>query len=116
VRQLVHHLADSHANAYIRVRLALTEDQPAIKPYDEKRWAELYDARTEPVSASLQMLGAMHSRWVSLLGSLQPGDFQRTLLHPENGPGTIEKYTALYAWHGKHHVAQVVALRERMGW
>lgn len=116
VRQVVHHVADSHLNAYIRVRWALTEEQPTIKAYDEKLWAELHDARTHPVAASLQLLGGLHARWTSLLNSMAPEDFQRALVHPVNGPGTIERYTCLYAWHGKHHVAHVTALRERMGW
>ncbi|MCW5962818.1 MAG: putative metal-dependent hydrolase [Bryobacterales bacterium] len=116
VRQVVHHVADSHLNAYIRVRWALTEEQPTIKAYDEKLWAELHDASTDPVAASLQLLGGLHARWTSLLKNLAPDEFHRTLVHPVNGPGTIERYTCLYAWHGRHHVAHVTALRERMGW
>jgi uncharacterized damage-inducible protein DinB len=116
VRQLVHHVADSHMNAYIRFRWALTENEPTIKAYDEKGWAELHDARSEPVSVSVALLDALHTRWTALLGSLWAEDFQRKLIHPENGPGTLERYVALYAWHGKHHVAHITALRERMGW
>lgn len=116
VRQLVHHIADSHMNAYIRFRLALTEDGPAIKAYDEKRWAELPDSLTMPAAVSVQMLAAMHARWSVLLAKMKPEDFARSLLHPVNGPGTLERYTALYAWHGTHHVAHIRRLRERMGW
>jgi uncharacterized damage-inducible protein DinB len=116
VRQLVHHIADSHVNACIRFRWALTEDEPTIKAYDDKLWAELPDARTEPVEPSLQMLTGLHARWVALVKAMQPADFSRRLVHPENGPGDLERYTALYAWHGKHHVAHITALRQRMGW
>ncbi|MCC7340823.1 MAG: putative metal-dependent hydrolase [Bryobacterales bacterium] len=116
VRQVVHHLADSHMNAYIRIRLGLTEDAPLVKGYDEKLWAELVDARTAPVASSLSIVQGAHSRWVTLLNKLAPEDFQRTMVHPQSGPGSIEKYTALYAWHGAHHVAQIRNLRQRNGW
>jgi hypothetical protein len=116
VRQLVHHIADSHINAYIRIRLALTEEQPAIKGYDEKKWAELPDSLTAPVEPSLQIIHGIHSRWANLLRHLKPEEFQRTLLHPQAGVGTVEKYTGLYAWHGRHHVAHIRNLRQRMGW
>lgn len=116
VRQLVHHLADSHANAYIRIRLALTEDEPAVKGYDEKLWAELADSLTAPLAPSLQFLAGMHARWAALLSSLTPAQFERTLRHPDSGTGTVERYTGIYAWHGKHHVAHIRNLRERMGW
>ncbi len=116
VRQLVHHLADSHVNAYVRFRLALTEDNPTIKAYDEKRWAELHDSLTVPVNPSLQLLNGLHSRWATLLRHLTPEEFQRTLVHPQSGPGTIERYTGLYAWHGLHHVAHIRNLREQKGW
>lgn len=116
VRQLVHHVADSHINAYIRVRWALTEDNPTIKVYDEKLWAEVHDARTAPVALSVDLLKALHARWALLLDSLTDEEFQRTVVHPVNGPGTVERYTGLYAWHGRHHVAHVTGLRERMGW
>ncbi len=116
VRQVVHHLADSHMVAYIRIRLGLTEDKPTLKGYDEKLFADLADASAAPVELSLSILKGMQARWTSLLRSIAPGDFQRTMLHPVSGPGTIEKYVALYAWHGKHHVAQIRALRQRSGW
>lgn len=107
LRQVVHHLADSHVNAYTRFRLGLTEDHPRIKPYDEGKWAELEDARTLPVAVSLDLLEALHSRWVSLLRSLRPADFDRTIDHPENGTMSIDQLLAMYAWHGEHHVAHI---------
>ncbi len=116
VRQLVHHLADSHMNAYTRFRLALTEDNPTIKPYDEAAWAELSDARSLPVGVSLELLDRLHERLVHLLRATKDTDFQRTLHHPENGPMTMDSLLAVYAWHGRHHVAHVTALRERMKW
>jgi hypothetical protein len=116
VRQVVHHLADSHLNSYVRFRLALTEDEPPIKPYDQARWAELSDARTAPVEISLTLFEALHKRWVLLLRSLPPEDFARALWHPELGRVTLEKYLAMYAWHGRHHVAHITSLRERQGW
>lgn len=117
VRQVAHHLPDSHLNAYVRFRLAMTEDEPAIRPYDEARWARLHDARTAPVEVSLRLLEALHERWVGLLRSLGAEDFRRGLVHPEHPAGlTLEKMLALYAWHGEHHVAQIEHLRERRGW
>jgi hypothetical protein len=116
VRQLVHHLADSHLNSYVRFRLALTEDEPPIKPYDQEHWAELSDARTAPVEISLTLFEALHKRWILLLRSLPPEDFARALWHPELGRVTLEKYLAMYAWHGRHHVAHITSLRERQGW
>ncbi|MBZ5553449.1 MAG: bacillithiol transferase BstA [Acidobacteriia bacterium] len=116
VRQVVHHLPDSHLNSYIRFKLAMTEERPTIKPYHEDRWAQLADARTAPVATSLSLLEALHSRWVQFLRSLAPGDFARTFQHPELGVMTLEKNLCLYAWHGRHHVAQINSLRERMGW
>jgi uncharacterized damage-inducible protein DinB len=116
VRQVVHHLPDSHLNAYIRIRFALTEEQPTIKPYDENLWAALPDARTAPIEISLSLLEALHRRWSLLLGSLTPADLARTFRHPEIGLMTVEKNIALYAWHGRHHVAHITGLRERMGW
>lgn len=113
LRQVAHHLADSHVNAYTRFRLALTENHPTIKSYDENRWAALEDARAMPVEVSLQLLEALHSRWVTLLRSLDPADFDRTIDHPENGTMTIDQLLALYAWHGEHHVAHVRLARER---
>jgi uncharacterized damage-inducible protein DinB len=116
VRQLVHHVADSHMNAYMRTRLALTEENPTIKPYDEVKWAELPDARSLPVGVSLSMLDAIHIRWVALLKSMKPEQFARTFNHPERGPMTIDSNLALYQWHGPHHVAHVTELRKREGW
>jgi hypothetical protein len=116
VRQVVHHFADSHMNAYVRFRLALTESEPTIKPYDEGQWAQLFDARTAPAALSLNLLESLHQRWVLLLRSLQQEDFARALKHPELGRVTLEKYLAMYAWHGKHHVAHINGLRERSGW
>lgn len=116
VRQTVHHLPDSHMNAYVRFKLALTEDAPTIKPYEEARWAELEDTRTTPVHVSLTLLDALHHRWVLLLRSMGPDDFARTYRHPEMGEVRLDAVAGLYAWHGRHHVAHVVRLRERMGW
>ena len=116
VRQLVHHIADSHINSYVRFRLALTEDAPPIKSYDEAKWAELDDARTMPVDVSLALLDSLHRRWVHLLRSMSDDDFKRELVHSENGPMTLERMLALYAWHGDHHVAHITRLREREGW
>jgi hypothetical protein len=116
VRQVVHHVPDSHLNSYVRFRLALTEDQPTIKPYDEKRWAELADARTAPIEPSLALLESLHRRWVLLLRSFDPDDFARSFRHPELGLVTLERNLALYAWHGRHHVAHITSLRERMRW
>lgn len=116
VRQVVHHLPDSHLNAYVRVRLALTEDEPTIRPYDEARWAELPDAKSGPVDMSLRLLECVHERWVALLDTTGPEEWQRTLRHPEIGVLTIGKLLAMYGWHGRHHVAHVTALRERMDW
>ncbi|MFB3813435.1 MAG: YfiT family bacillithiol transferase [Terriglobales bacterium] len=116
VRQVVHHLPDSHLNAYVRLRLALTEDDPTIKPYEESRWAELQDARTAPAEVSLQLLDALHQRMVALMRSLDDAAWQRTFRHPEYGPFTLEKLLAMYAWHGRHHVAQIAGLRKRKGW
>lgn len=116
VRQVVHHVPDSHMNSYVRFRLALTEDTPAIKPYHEDRWAELADAKRMPVEPSLTLLESLHERWVMLLRSMRPEDFARTLAHPEHGVLPLDFFLALYAWHGPHHVAQITKLRERAGW
>ena len=116
VRQLVHHVADSHMSSYVRFRLALTEDNPSIKSYDEARWAELEDARNAPIEVSLALLDALHHRWVRLLRSLAPGDFARTVNHPEHGTISLDSLLALYDWHGRHHVSHVTKLRQRMGW
>ena len=116
VRQLVHHVADSHMNAYVRVRLALTEDWPTIIPYQEKRWAELKDASTGAVSTSLDLLQALHARWVQLFASLHEHDWKRGYVHPENGRETLERVVVVYDWHGRHHTAHVTQLSARMGW
>jgi uncharacterized damage-inducible protein DinB len=116
VRQVVHHLPDSHMNSYVRFRLALTEEEPAIKTYREDRWAELPDARGGPIEASLALLEALHQRWTLLLRSLAEADWARTFRHPELGLMTLERTVALYAWHGRHHVAQIAALRRARGW
>ena len=117
VRQVVHHVPDSHLNAYIRMRLALTEDTPTIKPYDEARWAELRDARSAPIEVSLALLDALHVRWMSLLRELGPTECARGVRHPEHGRVmSLDELLALYAWHGEHHTAHVTALRTRMGW
>lgn len=115
-RQVVHHVPDSHLNAYVRFKLALTENEPTIKPYAEDRWAELADTKTTPLEVSLTLLDSLHDRWVRLLRSLAPEEWKRTFLHPELGAMTLEKTLALYAWHGQHHVAHITALREREGW
>jgi len=116
VRQVVHHLPDSHMNTYIRFRLALTEDEPTIKPYDQERWAVLEDARTAPLELSLSLLESLHQRWVILLRSLPAQDFARAFRHPEMGVVSLDKYLALVAWHGRHHIAHITSLRDRMGW
>ena len=116
VRQVVHHVPDSHMNSYIRFKFALTENEPTIKPYDEAMWANLIDARTAPLEPSLSLLDGLHKRWVLLLRSLSESDVHRKFVHPEIGPLTVDQYIALYAWHGKHHVAHITSLRERNGW
>jgi hypothetical protein len=116
VRQVVHHLPDSHVNAYVRFKLALTEDEPTIKPYAEDRWAELADTKSTPIEVSLVLLESLHDRWVRLLRSLSGEDWKRQFRHPELGVVPLEKNVALYAWHGKHHVAHVTELRKRMSW
>lgn len=116
LRQVVHHVVDSHMNAYVRCRLGLTEVEPTVKPYDEARWAELPDARTAPVGVSLELLEALHKRWVMLLRSLPDENFAREYKHPQDGPVRLDKMLAVYDWHGSHHIAHVTALRERMGW
>jgi hypothetical protein len=116
VRQVVHHVPDSHLNAYIRFKLALTEDEPTIKPYMENLWAELDDTRSTPPEVSLTLLDQLHARWVRLLRSMKPDDWKRTFRHPELGTVALEKNLALYSWHGKHHVAHITELRKHMGW
>ena len=116
VRQVVHHVPDSHLNSYTRFKLALTEDEPTIRPYDEAKWAELADSRDTPVETSLTMLDALHDRWTRLLRAMSDDDFRRTLRHPDMGVMTLAALLSLYAWHGRHHVGHVTSLRERMGW
>jgi len=116
VRQVVHHVPDSHLNAYTRFKLACTEESPAIKTYEEARWAELPEARTAPIDVSLDLLTALHQRWVLFLRLLGPDDFARTVRHPEWGSPTVDFLLAQYAWHGRHHTAHITALRDRMGW
>ena len=116
VRQVVHHVPDSHLNSYVRFKLALTEDEPTIKPYAEDRWAELADTKATPVEVSLTLLDSLHDRWVRLLRSLTPEEWKRTFRHPDLGAMTLEKTLALYAWHGRHHVGHITTLREKNGW
>jgi hypothetical protein len=116
VRQVVHHLPDSHLNSYVRFKLALTEHQPTIKPYDEGAWAEMPEARTAPVEISLDLLDALHRRWVIMLRSMSPDEFARAFNHPELGLVSLDRALSIYAWHGRHHVAHVTSLRTRMGW
>ncbi len=116
VRQVVHHTVDSHINAYLRTKFALSDDNPTIRPYPEAIWAEMADAKSAPVSMSLTLLDALHGRWLMLLRSLAPGQFARTLLHPERGPMTIDDVLAMYEWHSRHHTAHITALRDREGW
>lgn len=116
VRQVVHHLPDSHLNSYIRFKLAVTEDQPTIKPYKEQLWAELVDAKSSPIELSLTLLESLHHRWVIFLRSLGAADFAKTVNHPENGLMSLDRLLQLYAWHGRHHVAHITTLRERMSW
>lgn len=117
IRQIVHHLADSHVNSYVRFKLALTEDHPTIKPYDEGRWVLLEDARREEVEASLILLQGLHRRWVTLLRSMTESDFARTFFHPETGKTlTLRGSLPYYAWHCRHHTGQILWLRRRHGW
>ena len=116
VRQVVHHVPESHMNAYIRFKLALTEEAPTIKPYMEDRWALTSEVQSTPLETSLAMLDCLHDRWVRVLRGLQPQDWKRTFNHPELGVMPLDKNLALYAWHGRHHVAHVTELRKRMGW
>jgi uncharacterized damage-inducible protein DinB len=116
VRQVVHHVPDSHMNALTRFKLALTEDVPTIKPYDEAAWAKLEDVRSTPVETSLSLLDALHDRWVRILNAMSESDFSRQLRHPENGPMTLDQMLALYEWHGRHHVGHIISLRARSGW
>ena len=116
VRQTIHHVADSHMNAYIRFRLGITEAEPTVKPYDEKTWAELFDARTAPVEISLGLIDGVHKRWVMLLETVREIDFNRNVRHPEHGTMSLDDLMALYEWHGRHHAAHITGLRQRNGW
>jgi len=117
VRQVIHHVPDSHLNAYTRFKLALTEPSPTIKPYQEARWAELSDSRSAPVELSLDLLDALHRRWVLVLRQVREGEWSRTYFHPEQKREvTLDEVLALYAWHGEHHAAHITTLRRRMGW
>ncbi|WP_046178374.1 YfiT family bacillithiol transferase [Domibacillus tundrae] len=115
VRQVVHHVADSHMNAYIRFKLALTEELPVIKPYDEAAWAELPDS-SMPVDVSLVLLESLHKRWTRLLSELQTGDLEKTFIHPDSGEVTVGENIGMYAWHGRHHLAHITSLCDRNGW
>lgn len=116
IRQIVHHIPDSHMNSYVRFKLALTEDQPTIKPYDERLWAEIPEARLAPIEISLDMVDALHRRWSLMLDNMTDADFERSILHPEIGALKLKSLVAGYGWHCRHHVAQIVATRRRRGW
>jgi uncharacterized damage-inducible protein DinB len=116
LRQVVHHVADSHANSYVRFKLALTEDWPTIKPYDEAAWANLADSRSMALEPSLDFITSLHARWVALLEGLSEADFQRGYNHPAMGRQNLATALALYAWHSRHHTAHITSLRSRMGW
>jgi len=116
VRQVVHHVPDSHLNAYTRFKLALTEEEPTIRPYDEAKWALLSDSRDTPIDTSLTLLDSLHDRWLVLLRASGEDDFRRTLRHPDIGVMTLDAMLTMYSWHGRHHVGHVTSLRERMGW
>lgn len=116
VRQLVHHIADSHMNAFIRFRLALTEEKPTIKPYEEKNWAKISDAKM-PVAPSLDILRGLHARWAFMLRNLDEAELKKTFIHPEHGQSfTVDETIGSYAHHGENHLAQITGLKERMGW
>jgi uncharacterized damage-inducible protein DinB len=115
-RQVVHHIMDSHVNGYVRFKLGALETNPTIKPYDEKTWAETVDGRTAPILITLSVIAGVHQRWVLFLQSLQFSDFSRTIVHPERGTMTLDELLQLYAWHGRHHTAQVTVMRKRFGW
>lgn len=117
LRQVVHHVADSHSNAYIRFKLGLTEDNPTIKPYDENAWAKLNDTAVVPINVSLTLLHALHTRWMAVLKAIKPEEWERTVVHPEHGKQmTLWYLLGNYAWHGRHHTAHITSLRDRMGW
>ena len=116
IRQIVHHIPESHMNSYLRFKLALTEIQPTVKPYDEKLWAEMPDSRSAPIGMSLDLVDALHRRWTLVLNNMTDADFEKTLRHPEIGVLNLKSVLAIYGWHSRHHVAQIVATRQRMGW
>ncbi len=117
IRQVVHHIPDSHMNAYVRFKLALTEDNPTIRPYFEDRWAELADSKTAPIEVSLDIIESIHKRWVMVLRNMNAADFKRTFYHPESKvTRTLEVNLALYAWHSRHHLAHISDLKKRMNW
>ena len=116
VRQVIHHVPDSHLNAYVRCKWAITEDNPTIKPYEEGAWAALKDSELTPIEVSLTLLESLHARWAVLLKSLSQEDFQRKFVHPDSGPRDVDWLLQLYSWHGRHHTAHITSLRERMGW
>ena len=115
IRKVIHHLADSHMNAYVRFKLALTEEKPVIKPYDETKWSELSDYNL-PIDNSLLLLETLHKRWTNLLRSLTPADTEKTFIHPDSGEVSVGKNIGIYAWHGKHHLAHITSLSNRQGW
>ncbi|MEO6223571.1 MAG: YfiT family bacillithiol transferase [Vicinamibacterales bacterium] len=115
-RKIVHHLADAHMNAFIRVKLGLLENNPTIKPYNDGDWAETTDSTEAPVQMSLSIIEGLHARWAQLLRSLGPADFERTVQHPDRGPMSVGDLMQLYAWHGRHHTTQITQLRQRRGW
>lgn len=117
IQQVVHHVPDSHINAYMRFKLALTEDMPTIKPYDEAAWSNLSDTHNVPINISLTLLHALHVRWVELMKNMSEQDWQRIIIHPEHSKmPSLWNLLASYSWHGRHHVAHITSLRERMGW
>jgi len=117
VRQVAHHLPDSHMNGFTRLKLALTEDEPTVRPYDESSWAGLADVRATPIEVSLALLDALHARWLTIWNALDDASFRRTLRHPEHdGVLTVDWLLAQYSWHGRHHVGHITSLRERRGW
>ncbi len=116
IRQVVHHLPESHLNSYIRFKWALTEERPLIKAYDEERWAELADVAEVPVGVSLDLLDALHRRWVGLLRSLSPRQLARAFVHPESGVVRLDVNVGIYAWHGRHHLAHIEGVARRQGW
>lgn len=116
IRQVIHHIADAHINGYVRIKLALTEDKPLVKTFNEEKWADLKDGKQAPIDLSLSLLAAVNSRLVILLKSLKSEDFKKEFNHPENGKVPIEQFIQHYSWHGNHHIAQIMSLRKKMNW